>query len=346
MMRFLVCCSFFLAAFAHADEKAAGKMKVTIKPSDAVTAGAQWQLDSDGIWRNSGTVVKNVSVGTHTVSFKPVSGWKKPKNKVTLVFAGMTSRLSGKYKSTASNEETILLPGNVPLVMKWIPAGTFQMGRTTNEDGSYATEDLQHQVTLSQGYWMAKYEITKAQWQAVMNTIPWDGLAFNSLEPNSPATFISWDNAQAFITALNTYTGLTFKLPTEAQWEYACRAGTATRFYWGADTGYNNTGLYAWYYGNAGVTANDRYAHVVGQKLPNAYGLYDMNGNVEEWCEDWYAASYAADSVSDPTGPATGDGKVIRGGSWYSDGNYCRSAYRKYNYVNNTSSERGFRVVR
>ena len=243
----------------------------------------------------------------------------------------------------SGTEETVMLPGNVPLTMVWCPEGTFMMGATANEQDSGNSEKPQHQVTLTQGFWMGKYELTKAQWTAVMGTTPWAGQAEVLNDPNSPAVYISWDGAQLFITALNSYTGLTFRLPSEAQWEYAARAGTITRFYWGDDSDYTLIDNYAWYSDNC---STERYAHVVGQKLPNAWGLYDMSGNVYEWCQDWWAYSYTAGAVTNPTGPDTGSLRVYRGGSWYLYDYYCRSAYRIYGYPSPAYQYLGLRLAR
>jgi len=220
------------------------------------------------------------------------------------------------------------------------------MGRYPGEQDSDFNEDPQHSVTVP-GFWMAKYELTKRQWQAVMGTTPWAGSSYVHVldDPDSPAVYVDWDDAKAFITALNSYTGKTFRLPSEAEWEYACRAGTTTRFYWGDDPSYAEIGSYAWNYYNA-YNVGERYAHVVGQKLPNAWGLYDMSGNVLEWCEDDWHNSYTGVDV--PTdGSAWVDSprgltRVLRGGDWYTPGDlgdfgdfgdldcrsYCRSALR------------------
>ena len=243
--------------------------------------------------------------------------------------------------------ETIMLPGNVPLEMVYIEPGTFMMGRYPGEQDSVLIEDPQHQVTLTQGFWMGKYELTKAQWTAVMGTTPWSGQSYVLNDPNSPAVYVSWNDAQAFITALNSLTGKTFRLPSEAEWEYACRAGTTTRFYWGDDPSYSQIGSYAWNYYNAYVV-KERYAHVVGQKLPNAWGLYDMSGNVLEWCEDDRHANYigapmnGAAWVDSPRGSY----RLQRDGSWGSYVNYCRSANRGTPVPGYTSSAVGFRILR
>lgn len=243
-----------------------------------------------------------------------------------------------------ATEETVMLPGNVPLEMAWCPAGTFMMGAPANELDAWDADRPQHQVTLTHGFWMGKYELTKRQWVAVMSTTPWSGGSYVLADPDSPAVYVSWNDAQAFITALNTYTGKTFRLPSEAEWEYACRAGTTTRFYWGDDLSCTQTGSYAWYWSNC---SSEMYAHVVGQKLPNAFGLYDMSGNVLEWVQDWWAYYANSNAVTDPTGPATGEGRVERGGSWDHDGGYyCRSALRYYNNPSNAFDFIGFRLSR
>ncbi len=239
--------------------------------------------------------------------------------------------------------ETTMLPGDVPLVMVWIPGGTFQMGRYPGEQDSWDSEDPQHSVTVP-GFWMAKYELTKAQWQVVMGTTPWAGHDLVLNDPASPAVYVSWDDAKAFITALNGLTGKTFRLPSEAEWEYACRAGTTTRFYWGDDLSYTQIGNYAWYWGNR---LSGLYAHEVGQKLPNAWGLYDMSGNEWEWCEDDYHGNYTgapSNGAAWVDSPRAVD-RVVRGGMWYGYGNICRSAIHSSYYPGNSYYDLGFRLA-
>jgi len=199
------------------------------------------------------------------------------------------------------------------------------------------SDETQHQVTLTKDFYIGKYEITQAQWQAVMGSNP----SYFSGRPNNPVEQVSWNNCQAFIQALNGMgLGLgTFRLPTESEWEYACRAGTSTAFYWGEDSSYSEIGNYAWYSGNSGSTT-----HEVGQKRPNAWGLYDMSGNVWEWCHDWYG-DYPSGPVIDPTGPSSGSVRVFRGGCWNYYPSVFRSAYRSWLAPDNPYYTLGFRVV-
>jgi formylglycine-generating enzyme required for sulfatase activity len=184
--------------------------------------------------------------------------------------------------------------------MVWCPAGSFMMG---SESGD-SDESPVHEVTLTQGFWMGKYEVTKAQWEAVMGTTPWAGLDWILDDPDSSAVCVSWNNVQDFITALNAQTDESFRLPTEAQWEYACRAGTTTAYSFGDDSG--DLSDYAWWLGSV-MDGNEKYAHVIGHKLPNPWGLHDMHGNVWEWCQDSYGSDYYSSSSStDPTGPWLG----------------------------------------
>ena len=243
-------------------------------------------------------------------------------------------------------EETVLLPGGVPLTMVKIPGGTFLMGRYPGEQDSSSSEDPQHSVSVP-GFWMGKYELTKAQWTAVMGTTPWNGQIYVLNDPDSPAVYVSWNDAQSFITTLNGLTGLTFRLPSEAEWEYACRAGTTTRFYWGDDPSYTVGNAYCWWRYNA-YDVNERYAHIVGLKTENAFGLYDMSGNAWEWCEDDWHSNYTGAPtdgsawVDSPRGSA----RVLRGGSWNSDGYLCRSANRGSSIPSYTYGSFGFRLAR
>lgn len=291
----------------------------------------------------------SVSVG-NVIGQDPASGTSVlPGTSVNLVVSLGLNPGEGEGESEGGGcdgctTETIMLPGNVPLEMVWIEPGTFMMGRYSGEQGSLSDEDPQHQVTLTQGFWMSKYELTKAQWTAVMGTTPWSGQDWVLDDTDSPAIYVSWNDAQAFFTALETLTGKTFRLPSEAEWEYACRAGTTTRFYWGDDLNYTVSNDYAWWAYNA-WDVGEQYAHVVGQKLPNAFGLYDMSGNVWEWCNDWYG-SYSSGSATDPTGPASGSYRLVRGGSLSNSDGIWRSANRNGYTPDASYHNSGFRVLR
>lgn len=240
--------------------------------------------------------------------------------------------------------KTVLLPGNVPLELVWIPAGTFMMGRYAGEQDSDANESPQHQVSFLQGFWMGKYEVTQEQWQAVMGSNP-----SYFLGAKRPVENVSWYSTESFITALNTATGTTFRLPSEAEWEYACRAGTTTRYYWGDDLGCTeldgcmDLGSYAWYWYNS-----DHQTHEVGGKLPNAWGLYDMIGNVGEWCEDdWHWCGYSGAPVDGGAwvDSPRSDMRLLRGGGWSSTPDWCRSATRNDGPPTGFYQSGGFRVV-
>jgi formylglycine-generating enzyme required for sulfatase activity len=198
-----------------------------------------------------------------------------------------------------------------------IPAGCFQMGSPPNETGRSSDEGPEHKVCVD-GFWMGKYEVTQAQWQKVMGTNP---AYFKGAD--NPVENVSWEDAQEFINKLNKQIGKNiYRLPTEAEWEYACRAGTQTAYSFGDDPG--RLGEYVWYSENSG-----RQTHPVGQKKPNNWGLYDMHGNVWEWCADIYVSdAYQQHQRQNPLVQSGGDSRVFRGGSWRSDAQNLRSAQR------------------
>ncbi len=219
---------------------------------------------------------------------------------------------SGSTSSTVSlSAELNKLINN----MVYVAGGTFTMG-ATSEQGSDAfdNESPTHSVTLS-SYYICKYEVTQALWRAVMGNNP-----SNFKGDNLPVECVSWDDCQTFINRLNSYTGRNFRLPTEAEWEFAARGGNYSRHY--KYSGSNYISDVAWYDGNS-----SNRTHPVGTKQANELGLYDMSGNVWEWCSDWYG-SYSSYSQNDPTGPNSGSDRVLRGGSWCDGASYCRSSCR------------------
>ena len=214
----------------------------------------------------------------------------------------------------------------------WIPAGRFLMGSPEDEEGRYASE-LQHEVRISEGFWMKKYEVTQGEWESVMGANP---SRFSDCGPRCPVEQVSWFDTEEFMQRLSgreSGKGYRYRLPTEAEWEYAARAGT-TR------ARYGELGEIAWYDENSG----DR-THPVGQKQANAWDLHDMLGNVWEWTGDW-AAWCPSGSVTDPQGPSTGSARVYRGGSWHGGARYVRSAYRGYGSPGHRYGLIGSRLVR
>jgi len=188
--------------------------------------------------------------------------------------------------------------------MVFIPAGSFVMGRPPTEGDLRNHEGPQHMVTLTRPFYIGRYEVTQEQWLSVMDSNP---SVF--IRHNNPVESVTWDDCQEFLEKA----GGGLRLPTEAEWEYACRAGTTTDYSFGDDTAL--LGDYAWFWDNTGGFLKTPSPRPVGGKLSNAWGLYDMHGNVQEWCSDWYG-EYLADSVIDPQGPASGDRRVVRGGDW------------------------------
>ena len=210
---------------------------------------------------------------------------------------------------------TDAMPGGVEMEFVRIPAGSFTMGSPGREPSGGPDARPQHNVVISEGFYLGRFEITQEQWQAVMGTTPWKDRDYVQSNRDHPAVYISLHDVRAFIDRLNERVGLElYRLPTEAEWEYACRAGTDTPWSFGEDVTLLTD--YAWYRANA-WDAGWRSAQQVGAKMANGFGLYDIHGNVWEWCDDWYDPKYYANSpATDPNGPATGNSCVIRGGSF------------------------------
>ena len=242
---------------------------------------------------------------------------------IALIFFGLggdakTADRDARSEALPAPEQTLSfdLGGDVKIELVPIPAGSFPMG---DEKGD-AEEKPVHKVTIGKPFYLGKFEVTQEQWDAVMGGNP-----SHFKGKKNPVERVSWEACQEFIKKLNAKfadTGATFSLPTEAQWEYACRACTSSRYGFGDEEA--NLSEYGWFEGNAGGKT-----HPVGEKKPNAWGLYDMHGNVWEWCADWYDGDYYRESpANDPTGPTAVSSRILRGGSWGDPAPYCRSAYR------------------
>jgi formylglycine-generating enzyme required for sulfatase activity len=190
-----------------------------------------------------------------------------------------------------------------------------------------------HKVTITKLFYLGKFEVTQEQWEAVMGSNP---SKFKGAK--NPVTSVSWEDCQTFLQKLQEKVpGQTLRLPTEAEWEYACRAGSASEYCYGDGDG--RLGEYAWYDSNS-----DKMAHSVGEKKPNAWGLYDMHGNVAEWCVDWFE-KYDSSVATDPVGPATGSKRVMRGASWFNPATDCQSAIRRAYDPSRRNIASGLRVV-
>jgi formylglycine-generating enzyme required for sulfatase activity len=246
-----------------------------------------------------------------------------------------------------------------------IPPGKFLMGSPENEPGQEAHERPQHEVTITRPFYLGIYEVTVGQFKAFVTAKGYrteaetGGGAFRRFSDGSwkhdpqanwrnpgfeqtddhPVVCVSWNDAQAFCAWLSAKEGRRYRLPTEAQWEYACRAGSRSAFAYGDDD--KDLGQYGWYPANS-----DKKAHRVGEKQPNAWGLYDMHGNVWEWTADWYAADYYKQSPKeDPPGPSAGASRVFRGGSFHDDPRCARSAFRLAHAPSVRHGSVGFRVL-
>jgi formylglycine-generating enzyme required for sulfatase activity len=232
---------------------------------------------------------------------------------------------------TTSTRDPIL--AQIDRGMVYVEGGTFVMGGTSEQGGDAESDEKPtHSVTLS-SYYISDHEVTQAEWEAMMGSNP---SYFKG--GNLPVENVSWDDCQEFIRKLNSLTGLRFRLPTEAEWEYAARGGSRSRGY--KYSGSNTLGDVAWYTDNSGSKT-----HPVKQKQSNELGLYDMSGNVWEWCQDWYS-SYSSSSQSNPQGHANGSYRVDRGGGWDSNAGSCRVSIRGSYAPSGRDSGLGFRLAR
>ena len=306
------------------------------KDSAWVDPGATASDSLDGNLTSSITITGTVDVnttGVYTLTYSVSDGASNEANATRTVNVGQASTHNAD------------LNASVQLQMLWVEPGTFTMGSPTTEAGRQSDREDEHNVTLTKGFYLGKYEVTQAQYQAVMtgNT---DSLSATPSQwpnnPNRPVEKVSWADAQIFLTRLNAQqsanipTGWAYVLPTESQWEYACRAGTTTMYSWGNDINATRAN-----YSVSGLSQT----RDVGYYAANPLGFFDMHGNVWEWTADWYQAAYpTGNPVVDPTGPASGSFRVTRGGAWSSDGSGLRSAKRHNSAPSNRYDYLGFRV--
>lgn len=265
-----------------------------------------------------GSPLKNVSgdVGKNTTAGEKQINWKVLEEREQLVGDKIKFKVIANGKKSFEPE------------MVFVEGGTFQMGSSSGE----SDESPVHTVTLS-GFNIGKYEVTQAQWKAVMGNNPSNFLGCD----NCPVENVSWNDVQDFIRKLNAQTGKNYRLPTEAEWEYASKGGKQSRGY--NYSGSNDLGSVAWNTDNSGSKT-----HAAGGKQANELGIYDMSGNVWEWCSDWYG-NYNSYSETNPTGASSGQSRVLRGGSWINYANYCRTANRSRNYPDYRDINYGFRLV-
>ena len=254
--------------------------------------------------------------------------------KVNAQYKDIISNLSNAVRALDPTKVSIITVNGVAFYMVKVSGGTFQMGATSDQ-GSDAESDEKpvHQVTLSD-YYIGETEVTQELWQAVMGSNP----SYHTGSGQLPVEYVTWNDCQTFITKLNALTGMQFRLPTEAEWEFAARGGNSSQGY--KYSGSNNIDDVAWYYDNS---FNSK-THEVGTKLPNELGLYDMSGNVYEMCQDWYG-SYSSSAQTNPTGPTSGSSRVNRGGSWHNYARYCRVSNRNGNAPDDRNGDLGLRLA-
>jgi formylglycine-generating enzyme required for sulfatase activity len=273
----------------------------------SLNAGKTW---TGPLLHVSGDVGKNISAGSKVIR------WQVLEEQEQLVGSDIHFKVTANGKKSLDPE------------MVFVKGGTFQMGSNSGD----SDEAPVHSVTLND-YLIGKYEVTQAQWKSVMGSDPSN---FKGCE-DCPVVMVSWNDVQDFISRLNEQTGKRYRLPTEAEWEFAARGGSQSRGY--TYSGSNDLGSAAWCGMNSG-----RKAHEVGTRQPNELGIYDMTGNVWEWCSDWFGV-YNSFSVTNPKGAASGEYRVNRGGSWYYGAYFCRTSFRNRDNPGQGLNNLGFRLV-
>jgi formylglycine-generating enzyme required for sulfatase activity len=311
------------------------------------------EVDSTTSDENGDYLFPSLPDGSYTLTASRIGYSFLPVTRVVLVsgsdlseedFVG-TEIPTGGPTGGAGDTLVVELSRDVRMAFVYVRPGTFLMGSPDSESGRDLDEGPLHEVTISQGFYLSRYEVTQAQWRAVMSTTPWSDSdryrTYGQEGPDYPAVNVSWDDAGTFLRKLNDAAGSdVYRLPTEGEWEYACRAGTTTPWSSGDK---DELRWQAWFVDNAGT----RYTAKVGTKKANPWGLHDMHGNVWEWVQDWYARDYSGVSAStDPLGPASGSDRVRRGGDMGSNANALRSANRDAARPTHHYGDMGFRVLR
>ena len=276
--------------------------------------------------------------------------WKTLKSPEAVVcpFDAETARRAQEAWATYL-DQPVVWENSVGMNMVVIPPGQFRMGSPASEKGHFENE-RQVEVELTKPFSLGQFAVTQKDWLAVMSSEPWKDQDFVNPRADAPAVYLGWDEADLFCRLLTKRDHLAgrlpedwrYALPTEAQWEFACRSGSVTRYYFGEDADEKNIEEHAWFEVNA-WDAGDGHAMPVGQKLPNAFGLYDMAGNVWEWCRDWYLP--ALPGGTDPEAVGESGLRSTRGGSWGHPAGMCRSAYRLGKEPETKNSNQGFRVA-
>ena len=304
-----------------------GSADITSSP-----AMADITLDGKSVGRTP-LQLDNLLIGEHKITvskagYQPYSATVTvAEGKTATVNATLTKQVAQTPNTPSSSSANF---GDIEMV--FVKGGTFTMGATSEQRrDAESDEKPTHSVTISD-YYIGKYEVTQAQWRAVMGNNP-----SNFKGDNLPVECVSWNDVQVFIQRLNEKTGKRFRLPTEAEWEYAARGGSQSKGY--KYSGSNTLDDVAWHYGNSSSKT-----HPVGQKQPNKLGIYDMSGNVWEWCQDWYGV-YSSSSQTNPTGPSSGSYRVLRGGSRFDGAWYCRVSFRRSYDPRTRYDNGGFRLV-
>lgn len=261
------------------------------------------------------------------------------------------------YAQSTGEVKTVYIKGGESFDFIFVPAGSFYMGSELSDPDRNSSEWISHKVHITKGFWLQKSEVTQDQWQSVMNSNPsyfknrsdmgdeespldnpGDTQKYHSGRGGCPVERVSWFDCEKFIAVLNSKEVGIFRLPTEAEWEYACRAGSQTSYYWGD----NIKGDYLWHMDNA-----YNKPQAVCRKLPNEWGLFDMSGNMAEWCSDWNEKTHdrRGMQISDPAGPEEGEYKIIKDGSWAVRAQYCRSASRSMQKPDAKDMYTGLRLI-